>query len=901
MNDLVRWLLARRVGEEEVDRFFEELDELHQRKTRDLGEVAGDRWRRKELRRALLAGLAGLVRGGTGERTGGAQPVTRTGAAGEGVRDLGRDLRFGLRTLRKRPSFALLVVGILGLGIGTTATMFSLVDGILLKDLAYERPEELVTVRKTFPAWRDNPVLGNVWDRFGLRWNEFLRLRDETRTFQGVAVHRASTATLSSQGDPVKLDAGEVSAGFFPLLGIRPLLGRTFLPGEEGPGAPRLVMLSHELWQGRFGADPAMVGRSLQLNGEPFEVIGVLPRGTRVYSTFYNAYNSAIDTGDRALWIPANWNRVDDPNGRTDFEVVGRLRSGVTGEQALDEVDTLLRAGQSPEALRFHLDTPREQVVGGHRDSLLLLLAAAGLLLLIACGNAATLLLGEALDRRAEISIRVAMGASRGRIARQFLTESLILGVAGSLAGLALTPVGIRAFLAMGPALPRLQDVAVNQTVLLVSVVTGVACAVIFGFGPTFLQHRRSIHDLLLRGGRWSTGGGGQVQAFLVTGELALTVVLLITGGLLIRSLGELGKVDPGFDARGVATVRLEIPEGYFGTDSKARLDGTRRLRREALDRIRAIPGVLRAGAVDGLPFPGRSTGSLSLQVEGTDGEEPQSVFARNQHVSPGYFAAMDIPLLAGRNFTDADGDEGADEVYIINETIARQIRAVGSPLDARIVDGADRYRIIGVVGDVREQHLAEEPSLMVYRHASFSSKDFSIVARTSGDPASLVPLMREAVRAVDPGVPVAQETTLEVLITQSEGAERFRTFLVTAFAVLATVLALVGVFGVTARNVAHRTREMGIRMALGARGRRLVRMMALSALRAGGLGILLGIVGALVITRALTTFFYGIQPWDAWTFGGTILLLGALCVAAAGMAARGVTRVEPMQVLREE
>jgi len=856
MNDLVRWLLARRVGEEEVDRFFEELDELHQRKTRDLGEVAGDRWRRKELRRALLAGLAGLVRGGTGERTGGAQPVTRTGAAGEGVRDLGRDLRFGLRTLRKRPSFALLVVGILGLGIGTTATMFSLVDGILLKDLAYERPEELVTVRKTFPAWRDNPVLGNVWDRFGLRWNEFLRLRDETRTFQGVAVHRASTATLSSQGDPVKLDAGEVSAGFFPLLGIRPLLGRTFLPGEEGPGAPRLVMLSHELWQGRFGADPAMVGRSLQLNGEPFEVIGVLPRGTRVYSTFYNAYNSAIDTGDRALWIPANWNRVDDPNGRTDFEVVGRLRSGVTGEQALDEVDTLLRAGQSPEALRFHLDTPREQVVGGHRDSLLLLLAAAGLLLLIACGNAATLLLGEALDRRAEISIRVAMGASRGRIARQFLTESLILGVAGSLAGLALTPVGIRAFLAMGPALPRLQDVAVNQTVLLVSVVTGVACAVIFGFGPTFLQHRRSIHDLLLRGGRWSTGGGGQVQAFLVTGELALTVVLLITGGLLIRSLGELGKVDPGFDARGVATVRLEIPEGYFGTDSKARLDGTRR---------------------------------------------PQSVFARNQHVSPGYFAAMDIPLLAGRNFTDADGDEGADEVYIINETIARQIRAVGSPLDARIVDGADRYRIIGVVGDVREQHLAEEPSLMVYRHASFSSKDFSIVARTSGDPASLVPLMREAVRAVDPGVPVAQETTLEVLITQSEGAERFRTFLVTAFAILATVLALVGVFGVTARNVAHRTREMGIRMALGARGRRLVRMMALSALRAGGLGILLGIVGALVITRALTTFFYGIQPWDAWTFGGTILLLGALCVAAAGMAARGVTRVEPMQVLREE
>jgi len=901
MNGLVRWLLARRLGKVEASRFFDELDELHQRKVQGQGEVAGDRWLRKELRRALLAGLAGLVRGGKGGSAGRARSVAPTGERGEGVRDLMRDIRFGLRTLRKRPLFGVLVVGILGLGIGATTIMFSLVEGILLKDLAYERPEELVTIRKTFPAWKDNPVLGEAWDKFGLRWNEFLRLREETRALQEVAVHRASTVTLSSQSDPVKLDVGEVSAGFFSLLGIRPLLGRTFLPGEEGPGALRLVVLSHELWQGRFGSDPTVVGRSVQLNGEPFEVIGVLPRGTRVYSAFYNVVNSAIDTGDRALWIPANWNRMDDPNARMDFEVVGRLRPGVTAEQALDEVDALLRAGQSPEVLRFRLDTPREQVVGEHRSSLLLLLGAAGLLLLIACGNAATLLLGEAIDRRTEISIRVAMGANRGRIARQLLTESLILGVAGSLVGLALTPVGIRAFLALGPVLPRLQDVAVNQTVLVVSVVTGVVCAVIFGFGPTFLQHRRSIHAMIPRGGRWSTGAGGQVQAFLVTGELALTVVLLITGGLLIRSLGELGKVDPGFDARGVATVRLEIPEGYFGTDREARMDGTRRLRREALERVRAIPGVLQAGAVDGLPFPGRLTGMLSFQVEGPDGGEPQSISARNQLASPGYFAAMDIPLVTGRDFTADDGEEGADEVYIINETMARQIQAVGSPLDAWIIDGADRYRIVGVVGDVRERHLAEESSLMVYRHASFSSKDFSIVARTSGDPADLVPLMREAVRAADPGVPVAQGTTLEALVTGSEGAERFRTFLVAAFAVLATVLALVGVFGVTARNVAHRTREMGIRMALGARGRCLVRMMALSALRAGGLGILLGIVGALVITRALTTFFYGIQPWDAWTFGGTIILLGALCVGATIMAARGVTRVEPMQVLREE
>lgn len=901
MKALVRWLLGRRVGKAEADRFLEELDELHRLKVEAEGEAAGDRWLQRELRRDLLVGLAGLVRRGrrqdSGRREGTAAP--RTGV-GESVQDLARDIRFGLRTLRKRPLFAFLVVGTLGLGIGATTTVFSLVDGILLKDMAYERPGELVTIHKTFPGFRDDPFLGELWNKVGLRWNEFLALRDGTRTFREVAVHRAATVTLSGVGAPVRLDVGEASAGFFPLLGIRPLLGRTFLPGEEGPWAPHLVVLSHELWHGRFGSDPTIVGRSVTLNGEPFVVIGVLPPGVRVHSSFYNVVNSAIDTGDRALWVPANWGRMDDPNGNIDLEPVARLQPGVTREEAVAETDALLRAGQSQEALQFRLATPKEEVVGGHRAPLFLLLGASGLLLLIACGNAATLLLGEAFDRRGEISTRVAMGASRGRIARQLLTESLILGVAGSLVGLALTPMGIRTFLALGPVLPRLQNVEVNRVVLLTSILTGVACAVVFSFGPALLHHERSIHALLQRGGRWGTARAGKLQASLVTGELALTVILVITGGLLVRSLGELGKVDPGFDARGVATVRVQIPEGHFGSDGEARRDGTRQLRREVLRRVRAIPGVLHAGAIDGLPFPGGLNGT-SFQVKGTDDEEPQTVLARNRLASRGYFGAMGIPLLAGRDFTDADMDEGTDRVIIINETMAREFLAGGSPLDARITEGGDPYRIIGVVGDVRERHLAEEPRPMVYRHASLSSRDFSIVARTVGDPGDLVPLMREAVRATDPGVPVAQETTLKALVAGSEAAERFRTFLVATFGFLATVLAVVGVFGVTARSVAHRTREMGIRMALGAQGGRLVRMTALSTLQAGGLGILLGIVGALVTTRLLTTFLFGIRPWDWGTFGTATLFLTALCVGAAALAARRVTRVDPMRVLREE
>jgi predicted permease len=893
---LVRWLMARRVGREEADRFLEELEELHAARCASEGASAGDRWLKRELRLALLSSLGRRVRESAGGRRAG-RPYP---SFPSWTQDLSSDLRLGIRNFRKRPHFSFLVVGTLGLGIGATTTVFSLVDGVLLKNMAYDRPGELVTIHKTFPGFRDDPVLGEAWDKLGLRWNEFLALRDDTRKLREVAAHRAATLTLSGVGDPVRLDVGEASADLFRVLGIRPFLGRTFLPGEEGPNSPRLVVLSQELWKGRFGSDSTVLGRPINLDGEPFEVIGVLPPGVRVHSSFYNVANAAIDTGDRALWVPANWGRMDDPNGSMDLEPVARIQPGVTREEAAAETDALLRGEISPEMLQFRLSTLKEEVVRGHRMPLFLLLGASGLLLLIACANAATLLLGEAADRGREISTRVALGAGGGRIARQLFTESLILALASSLVGLVLTPMGIRAFLALGPSLPRLQDVAVNRSVLLASILSGVVCAVVFGFGPALLQHKRSPHALLQREGRWSTGGGSRLQGSLVTGQLALTLVLVISGGLFARSLGELGRVDAGFDPGRVATVRVQIPEGHFGSDREGRLEGTRRLRQEVLGRVRAIPGVLHAGAIDGLPFPGGLNGT-SFQVQGASDDEPRTVLARNRLASRGYFGAMGIPLLAGRDFTDADGDEGGERVVIINETMAREFSAGGSPLDARITEGGDPYTIIGVVGDVRERHLAEEPRPTVYRHASLSTRDFSIVAGTTGGPENLVPLLRQAVRTADPGVALTQETTLEAVLRESSGAERFRTFLVAAFAGMAAVLALVGVFGVTARSVSRRSREMGIRMALGAGSGGLVRMMALATLRAGVLGIVLGIVGALVTTRLLTAFFFGIHPWDLWTFAGAVFLLGFLCVGAAILAAQRVTRVEPMRVLREE
>jgi hypothetical protein len=387
MRALVRWLLARRVGGGEADRFLEELDELHAKKREAEGVEPGDRWLRRELRMALWSGLGRRIRGrGPWER------VSWTPA-------LLRDLRFGIRTHRKRPLLAFLVVGTLGLGIGASTTVFSLVDGILLRDMAYERPGELVTIWGTWPGWRDDPLLQEAWDKIGLTWDRYTTLRDQTQSFSGIAGHRSGTLTLTGVGDPVRLESGEATSTLFPLLGIRPFLGRVFLPGEEGPGAARLAVLGFELWQTRFGSDSSVVGRSVTLNGEPFEVIGVLPRGVRIHSTLYKLFNSAIDVGERAVWVPANWKRrIGD--GSQDLETLGRLRPGVSTEQALAELGTILKDTEGHQRTVFRLTPPREEVVAGYRSPLLLLLGASGLLLLIACGNAATLLLGEAIDRR---------------------------------------------------------------------------------------------------------------------------------------------------------------------------------------------------------------------------------------------------------------------------------------------------------------------------------------------------------------------------------------------------------------------------------------------------------------------------------------------------------------------
>jgi putative ABC transport system permease protein len=811
-----------------------------------------------------------------------------------------RDVRFGLRRLRKEPLFTTLVVGTLGLGIGAFTIVFSLVDGVLMREMPYEQPGELVNIWKTFPAWQGQDVLDDAWDKVGLNWSEFLTLRDNSQLLAEVAVRRNRTMVLTGAGAPERLEVGGASSGLFPMLGVRPLLGRVFLPGEEGPGTARLAVLSHSVWANRFGSDPDIVGRKIELDAQPFEVIGVLPPGFRLRSTIFNLLNSAMDTGERALWVPIGFDRL---GAGWSLEATGRLLPGATPEQLRAELDALLRdcrtcyvpAGQTAAGLGFRLTHPKEEIVGGHRSSLLLLLAASGILLVIACGNIAALVMSEAVERKHEIATRIALGAGRLRIGRQVLTETVLLGVFGSALGIAIAAVGIQGFLALAPPLPRLEEVGLNHGVLLFSVLAGVGTGILFGLAPAFSLHVSALRVAQGMEGRGSAVGRGRFQRGLIAGELALTIVLLMSAGLFVRSLLNLSRVDPGFDASSVATVRM-----HLGSEASQYPGGARQLVREVLDRIRAIPGVERAGAVDGLPFPGVQTGTV-IQIVGRSQREGAVVIPRNHLVLPGYLETMKIPLLVGRTLTEADTGAGGRPGILINEQMARQYWPNESPLGGLIQQDGTVYEVVGIVGDVRERHLSEPPEAMVYRAGPQIPGAVSLVARTSGAPEDLVAQMRAAIWAVSPQLSLSQQTTMTNLVQISTGDERYRTMLVSVFGALATLLAAAGVFGVTAHSVSKRAREMGIRMALGAQSGRLVRGMVFETMLPGVVGIGAGFLGALVVSRLLTCYLFGIEAWDPPTFCGVIILLGCLSIGAAVLPASRVGRVDPMRVLREE
>jgi len=799
-----------------------------------------------------------------------------------------QDVRFGLRSLRKRSLFAVLAVGTLGLGIGATTAIFSVVDGVLLRPLPYEEPGELVSVWQAWPEWRNEPMLADGWDRIYLSYPGFERWKEKQTHFTDVAIHGSTFRNFSGQGDPTRLRVGIASSGLFRVLGVQPALGRAFLPAEDQEGAPRVAILSHSFWRERFGASPDVLGRTINLNQDPFTIVGVMPEGFQL-----GELAGGGGAEQKPIWIAVGNDGNTRSEGSHSYEAMGRLAHDATLEQATPEAASLIAAPDEETGHTVLLTPLEELTLDGLRAPLYLLLAASLVLLLIACGNVATLLMGEFAGRRHEMATRAALGAGRGRLIRQLLTESVLLGGMGGILGVGLAFWGTKALLGLAPSLPRLQEVEVNATVLLFAAGLGVLTGLLFGMVPAWETMRNGIGAKMTNRGSMGGRSGSVLQRTVIALELALTLVLLVSGALLARSLAELMSVDTGFRSEGLAMVRTYLPAYRYGS-ARERAVQAERMRAA----LAGVPGVLAASGTNALPFY-NGANALSYGIEGQESPEELSPHASFRTVLPGFFETMGIEIIEGRSLLDTDA-LGETPAVVISETMARRHWPHASPIGAKILFG-DTLEVVGVAADVVHEALDAEPLATMYVPAREVGTSMNFVVRTSAEADALFPALRQAVWSIDSQAPISRVATLSSLIADSTRSQRFRSFIISLFALFATVLAGAGVFGVTARSVAQRAREMGIRKAVGAGSGSLMRLALLGTLRAGLIGVGVGLLGAALTSRLLTRFLFQVDPWDPVVFcgaGGGLLLLS---LAASLFPAIRAASVHPVEVLRED
>ncbi|HEX7175766.1 MAG TPA: ABC transporter permease [Pyrinomonadaceae bacterium] len=804
-----------------------------------------------------------------------------------------QDLRYGLRMLLKNPGFTIVAVIALALGIGANSAIFSVVNTVLLRPLPYKDPERLVMVwedrtKRGYP--RDTPAAGNYTD-----W------RDQNQVFEGMAAIADLSFNLTGVGEPERLDGRRVSASLFPLLGVEPQLGRAFLPEEDQPGGNRVVIMSHGLWQRRFGSDMSIIGKPLNLNGESHTVVGVMPPDFQFPSR------------DDELWAPIAFDPQEATNRRRHYlQIVARTKPGVTPQQAQVELSAIAERLQQqyPETntdVGAAVVPLHEQLVGDIKPALLVLLGAVGFVLLVACANVANLLLARASVRQKETSIRVALGASRSRLIRQFLTESVLLAALGGVAGLLLSLWGVNLLKAFIPEnISQAQSVTIDGSVLAFTLLVSLLTGLVFGLAPAMQTSSFNLNEALKEGGRDSVAGsrGNRLRGLLVITEVALALILLIGAGLLINSFLRLRNVDPGFRADNLLTMSIVLPQLKYP-------DQTRRsaFYNELVSRVESLPGVKSAAVTNWIPLVLQGD-SIGISVEGRPDPGPgQRPSAVTRVVSPDYFRTMNIQLLQGRQF-DAQDKVDSPSVAVISETMARRLWPGEDPTGKRITPGApdsanpdDWITVIGVVKDVRQFELVAEPKPQMYLthiQAGFFAPRHLVVS-TDVEPLSLAGAVRKTVWDIDKDQPVSNVNTMESVLSESIARQRFSMLLLGIFAAVALVLAAVGIYGVMSYSVAQRTHEIGIRMALGAQRGDVLKLAVGGGLKLVLIGVGVGLVTAFILTRVMSSLLFGVSATDPTTFIIISLVLISAAVLASYIPARRATKVDPMVALRYE
>jgi putative ABC transport system permease protein len=810
---------------------------------------------------------------------------------------LWQDLRYGARALMKNPGFTIVAALALALGIGANTAVFSVVNAVILRPLGFDKPDRLVTLWETNLSQgqthsQTSPVIFTDW-------------REQKQVFDDMAAWWYPQVNLTDTGaEPMRVRTIEVTDNFFSVLGVQPMLGRMFLPGEDKQGSNMVAVLSHALWKNRFGADPDIVGKSIALDGRSHTVIGVM-------GPDFN-YPENIQ-----VWRPLGWNPAQHNRGARFMEVVARLAPGVSIERAQSEFNALghrleeeypkSNANWGVSIIPLH-----HEIVGNFRPALFIMLGAVAFVLLIACANIANLLLARAGSRQKEIAIRLALGASRARLIRQLLTESILLASLGCALGLLLAFFGGKFLMAFNPiSIPRLNQAAIDARMVVFTLAVTLLTGIIFGLVPALQASKPDLNQVLKEGGRDSkaSSSGNRIRNALVVAEIAIALTLLISAGLMLKTFLHLQRAEPGFNPNGVLTFNLQLPGAKYNDWRQVSAFYSR-----LLDRIKTLPGAQSADATSFLPL--EKGWPLKIMIVGQPQPEPgEEPIGQYRPISRGYFQTMRIPLIEGREFTERDNAD-ARGVVIINQAMASRYWPDEDPIGKRVAHTTGRqfgplgrimpasleFEIVGVVGNEKNNGLnaAADPAIY-FSHDQFAYRSMSVVARSASDPMSLLGPIQNEVWAMDSSVPISDVKTATDILANSVAQPRFTLLLLGVFAGLALALAAVGIYGVMSYSITQRAREIGIRMALGARSSDVLRMTLKEGFKLALIGIGIGIAGAVLITRVMTSLLYGISATDPVIYAAVSIILAGVALAACFVPALRATRVDPMVALRYE